>query len=162
MKKKKILYCIILTFFVVIIILVLLNNYMSYSMRIGGTRFFLVETMATSKEGKPLLGLYFEIRNNGGYKGVEMSGFPRIILWNEKYLISKNYDGKDTTITNYVIINQKSVNSSDGSIADIHIFKREKDYNNYLQNIGLSESDMKTINSRITWWELLFGSRGLY
>ena len=134
MKKKKILYCIILTFFVVIIILVLLNNYMSYSMRIGGTRFFLVETMATSKEG----------------------------LWNEKYLISKNYDGKDTTITNYVIINQKSVNSSDGSIADIHIFKREKDYNNYLQNIGLSESDMKTINNRITWWELLFGSRGLY
>ena len=134
MKKKKILYCIILTFFVVIIILVLLNNYMSYSM----------------------LGLYFEIRNNGGYKGVEMSGFPRIILWNEKYLISKNYDGKDTTITNYVIINQKSVNSSDGSIADIHIFKREKDYNNYLQNIGLSESDMKTINNRITWWELLF------
>ena len=48
---------------------------MSYSMRIGGTRFFLVETMATSKEGKPLLGLYFEIRNNGGvYKVFEREG----------------------------------------------------------------------------------------
>ena len=123
MKKEKIFYCIISTSFVAIIILVLLNNYISYSMRIGDTSFYLVETMATSEEGKPLLGLYFEVRNNGGYKGVEMSGFPRIILWNEKYLISKNYDGKDTTITNYVIINQKSVNSSDGSIADIHIYK---------------------------------------
>ena len=156
MKKNNLFYYIISIAFVVLIILVLLNNYMSYSMRIGETRFFLVETMATSKDGKPLLGLYFEVRNNGGYKGVEMSGFPTIILWNEKYLISKNYDGKDTTIANYVIINQNSVNSSDGSITDIHIYKREKDYNNYLQNIGLSESDMKTINNRITWWELLF------
>ena len=156
MKKNNLFYYIISIAFVVLIILVLLNNYMSYSMRIGETRFFLVETMATSKDGKPLLGLYFEVRNNGGYKGVEMSGFPKIILWNEKYLISKNYDGKDTTIANYVIINQNSVNSSDGSITDIHIYKREKDYNNYLQNIGLSESDMKTINNRITWWELLF------
>ena len=138
-----------------IILLLLLNHYMSYSLRIGNTSFFLIETMATSKDGKPLMGLYCKVRNDG-YKGVEMSGYPRIILWNEKYLISKNYDGNNTTIINYVIINQNSVNESDGDITDIHFFKGETDYNKYIQQIGLSESNMKRINNRIKWWELLF------
>jgi hypothetical protein len=30
---------------------------MSYDMRIGDTRFYLVETMATSEDGRSLLGL---------------------------------------------------------------------------------------------------------
>ena len=142
----------------VLLLLLLLNHYMSYSMRIGDTRFFLVETMATSKDGKPLLGLYCKDRY-GGYKGVEMSGFPRIILWNDKYLISKNYDGNDTTITNYVIINQNSVNLSDGDIAELHIFKRETEYNNCLQQKGLSESKMYKMDNHITWLELLYRIR---
>lgn len=153
MKKKKYIIFIILSVF--IILLTLLNHYMSYSMRIGDTRFFLVETMAISKNGKPLLGLYCKDMY-GGYKGVEMSGFPRIILWNDKYLISKNYNGNDTIITSYVIINQNSVNASDGDITILHNFKEETDYNNCLHQMGLSESKMKTINNSITWWELLF------
>ena len=128
---------------------------MSYSMRIGNTRFFLVETIAISRNGNPLLGLYYKDMF-GGYRGVEMSGFPKIILWNDKYLISKNHNGLDSTISSYVIINQDSVNTSDGDILGSHIFKEETDYNNYLQRIGLSESKMKIIDNRITWWELLF------
>lgn len=154
MKKKIFKYLCTFSVFLILLIL-LLNHYMSYSIRIGDTRFYLIETMAMSKDGKPLLGLYCK-DIYGGYKGVEMGGFPRIILWNDKYLISKNYDGKDTIITSYVIINQDSVNALDGDIAGLHIFKGETDYNKCLHRIGLSESKMKTINNNITWWEFLF------
>lgn len=154
MKKKTFKYLFISSVFLILLLL-LLNHYMSYSMRIGDTRFYLIETMAISKDGKPLLGLYCKDMY-GGYKGLEMGGFPRIILWNDKYLISKNYNGKDTTITSYAIINQDSVNVLDGDIADLHIFKGETDYNKCLQRIGLSESRMKKINNNITWWELFF------
>ena len=156
MKKKLFKYFIILLILLILFIfLLLLNHYMSYDMRIGNTRLYLVETMATSEDGESLLGLYCK-NVNGGYKGVEMNGFPRIILWNDEYLISKNYDGRDTTINSYVIINQDSINESDGDIAGIQIFKKEVDYNNYLHRIGLSESKMKIINNNITWWELFF------
>ncbi len=155
MKKTKTKRYIIALIMLVFIIFTLLNHYMSYSMRIGDTRFFLLETMAMSKDGKPLLGLYCEVMG-GGYKGVEMRGFPRHILWNEDYLISKNYDGNDTTITNYVVINQDSVNLTDGNISGLRDFKAEADYINYVQQIGLSESKMKQIDNHITWWKMLF------
>ena len=153
MKKKKFKCFIILL--ILFIFLLLLNHYMSYDMRIGDTRFYLVETMSTSEDGRSLLGLYHKDMY-GGYKGVEMNGFPRIILWNDEYLISKNYDGRNTTINSYVIICQDSINESDSDIAGIQIFKKEVDYNNYLHQLGLSESKMKIINNNITWWELFF------
>lgn len=127
---------------------------MSYSMKIGNTQFYLVETMASSNDGKPLLGLYTKAKY--GYKGVDMCGFPRFILWNDQYLISKNYNGNDTTIINYVIINRDSVNSYDGEITDIHIFLTEKEYKNYLKKKNISEAEMKQIDNHITWLELLF------
>ena len=153
MKKGKHKYFIILS--IVIIALLVLNHYMSYSMRIGNTRFFLVETMANSKDGEPLLGLYFKVMD-GGYKGVDMCGFRKIVLWNDKYIISKNQNGKDTTIISYVIINQDSVNASDGDVADLHVFNTETEYSNYINIIGLSEREMKQIDCHISWWELLF------
>lgn len=153
MKKGKYKYFIILS--IVIIALSVLNHYMSYSMRIGNTRFFLVETMANSNDGEPLLGLYCKVQD-GGYKGVDMCGFPKIVLWNDKYVISKNHNGKDTTIISYVIINQDSVNASDGDIADLHVFNTETEYSNYLNIIGLPEREMKQIDCRISWWKLLF------
>lgn len=154
MKKGKYKYFIILSIF--IIALFVLNHYMSYSMRIGNTRFFLVETMANSNDGEPLLGLYCKVMD-GGYKGVDMCGFPKIVLWNDKYIISKNCNGKDTTIISYVIINQDSVNASDGDVANLDVLNTEKEYCNYLNIIGLSEREMKQIDCRrISWWKLLF------
>lgn len=38
-------------------------------------------------------------------------GFPLIILWNDKYLISKNYDGNHPIIIKYVVINLDSINT---------------------------------------------------
>ena len=146
--KKRIVIPIIL-----IISLILLNHYMSYSMRIGNTSFYLVETMAMSNDGKPLLGLYH--KEYGGYKGVEISGFPKNILWNNKYLISKNFDGKDTTITNYIIINLDSVDVSNNVMKGLIILKTATEYNNYLQHNRLSESKMKQIDNRTSWWKAL-------
>ena len=157
-KEMNIKTKIIVVLSVLFLLLLLLNHYMSYSMRIGDTNFYLVETMAMSEEGDPLLGLYHKDINDG-YKGVEMSGFPKIILWNEKYLISKNYDGNVPTITSYVIICQDSVNISDGDIAGILLFKTEIEYNNYMKQIGVSESKMNQIDNRITWWKLLLKSK---
>ena len=155
MKKVKVKYLVALSVTVLVLFLLLLNDYMSYSMRIGNTPCYLVETMAISKDGRPLLGLYCKTKH-GGYKGVEMRGFPKNVLWNDKYLISKNYNGNDMDIISYVIINQDSVNISDGDIADLHIFEAEADYYNYLRQIELSESEMEQIDYRITWWKLLF------
>ena len=105
---KKIITKVLIILSVFIFLLLLFNHYMSYSMRIGNTRFYLIETMAMSKEGRPLLGLYYK-DILGGYKGVGLNGFPKIILWNDKLLISKNYDGNDSPITSYAIIIKDSV-----------------------------------------------------
>lgn len=153
MKKTRIIFFVIIL--VSAILLMLLNHYMSYSMRIGDTQFYLVETAATSKDGRPLLGLYCKDMY-GGYKGVNMSVFPRFVFWNDTYLISKNCDGNNTKITRYIVINRDSVNESDGDIAVLHIFKTEMEYRNYLNKIDLSEAEMKQIDNHITWWKLLF------
>lgn len=140
---------------VIILFLLLLNHYLSYSMRIGNTNFYLVETMTTSDDGKTLLGLCHK-DINGGYKGVEMSGFPQKILWNDKYLISKNYDGNTPTIINYVIIKIDSINVSDDFHPELYVLNSKTEYNYFLRQRGLSESNMKQIDNRISWWELLF------
>ncbi len=156
MKKatKKIYRIIILS--VVILFLLLLNDYMSYSMRIGNTRFYLLESIYTPNDGMPLLDLYYKDELTDGYKGVEMSGFPKNILWNEKFLISKNYNGNASTIISYVIINLDSVNVYGDNELKLHNFKTETEYNKYLQQEGISESQMKQVDNRISWWELLF------
>lgn len=140
---------------VVFMFILLLNHYMSYSMKIGNTSFYLVETMATSGDGKTLLGLCHK-DINGGYKGVEMIGFPKNILWDDKYLISKNYDGNTPTIINYVIIKLDDINVSDGTASELYVFNTKMDYNNFLHKKGLSECNMKQIDNSILWWELLF------
>lgn len=140
---------------VLFLFLLLLNHYMSYSMKIGNTSFYLVETMATSDDGKTLLALCHK-DINGGYKGIEMSGFPKNILWNDKYLISKNYDGNTPIIINYVIIKLNNINVSDGVISELYVLNTKTEYNNFLQQRGLSESNLKQIDNHILWWELLF------
>ena len=125
-------------------------------MRVGKTRFCIVETMAMSKDGKPLVGLFYEPTELSGYKGVELSGYPYVILWNEKYLISKNCDGNDTIITSYDIINQDSVNMSTGEITGMCTFKTVADYMSYLRQIGLSESSMNQMDNHISLWKRIF------
>ena len=130
MKKNTRKYLVTLPLF--ILLLLWFNDLSSYSRRIGNTGFYLVETMA-----------------------VEMPGFPKAILWNDKYLISKNYDGNSLKFSSYVIINLNSVNASDGNIEDIHIFITEADYYTYLQQTGLSESNMNQTDNHIAWWEVI-------
>lgn len=152
MKKVTKMAIILLVLF---LFLLLLNHYMSYSMKIGNTSFYLVETMATSDDGKTLLALCHK-DINGGYKGIEMSGFPKNILWNDKYLISKYYDGNTPIIINYVIIKLNNINVSDGVISELYVLNTKTEYNNFLQQRGLSESNLKQIDNHILWWELLF------
>lgn len=152
MKKNTKIVVALLVFF---LFLLLLNHYMSYSMKIGNTDFYLVETMATSDNGKTLLSLCHK-DINGGYKGVEMKGFPKNVLWNESYLISKNYDGNTPRIINYVIIKLDSITVSNGAISELQVLNTKTEYNNFLLQRGLSESSMKQIDNCILWWELLF------
>ena len=67
MKKKYIYLIIIVPIFV--FLLLWLNDMLSYSRRIGDTRFYLVETFATSKKGKPLAGLFYKRTDGLGYDG---------------------------------------------------------------------------------------------
>ena len=151
-KVKKIIKYILIPL-VLIISLVLLNDYLSYSRRIGTTSFYLVETMAISKSGKPLTGLYYKPADASGYKGVEMPGFPVEILWNERFLVSKNFDGDSILINCYVVIDVDSINKADGIMRSIHKFRTVSDYNDYLKQIGISESDMHRTSNHIKWWE---------
>lgn len=152
--KKKYVYLIILA---IGLFLLLVNHYCwSYSRRIGDTRFYLVETMANSKEGKPLACLYYMPTDNSMYIGEYTSGFPKIILWNDRYIISKNFDGNEFEIIEYVIINLDSINPDSGVMKDIHRFQDKKAYYNYLKQIKLSEADMNQTDNHISWWEMLF------
>ena len=132
------------------------HYYFSYSRRIGNTRFYLVETMVDSKDGKPLVGLYYKPIAVSGYCGENTPGFPKTIYWNNQYVISQNYDGKSPEIIEYVIINLDSIDPNNGEMKDIHRFRNEEEYYTYLKQIKLSEADMNQTDNHIAWWEILF------
>ena len=59
----------------------LIIYFFSYSRRIGNTRFYLVKTIADSKDGKPLVGLYYKPIATSGYCGENTPGFPKTVYW---------------------------------------------------------------------------------
>ena len=118
---KSLYKCLILVF--IGSILLFLNYYFSYSRRIGNTRFYLVETMVDSKNGKPLAGLYYKPIATSGFCGESTPGFPMIIYWNDRFVISKNFDGNSPEIIEYVIINLDSIEPNYGEMNNIHRFR---------------------------------------
>lgn len=148
--RKFSVYCLVL--FVILVVLVWLNNVSSYSRRIGDTNFYLVETMTNSKDGKPLAGLFYKMADEGGYAGEMSSGFPKSILWNERYLISKNYDGIKPDVIMYVVIDMDSIEPLLGRRTGIHVFEREEDYSNFMKQINIKESEMNQTDNHIGWW----------
>lgn len=154
--KMKSLYKWLILIFIGFLLLFLNHYYFSYSRRIGNTRFFLVETMVDSKTGKPLAGLYYKPIATSGFCGENTPGFPKIIYWNDKFVISKNFDGNNHEIVEYVIINLDSIEPNYGEMNDIHRFRNEEEYYTYLKQIKLSEADMNQTDNHIAWWEILF------
>ena len=152
----KSLYKWLILIFIGTLLLFLNHYYFSYSRRIGNTRFYLVETMVDSKAGKPLAGLYYKPIATSGFCGENTPGFPKIIYWNDKFVISKNFDGNNPEIVEYVIINLDSIEPNYGEMKDIHRFRNEEEYYTYLKQIKLSEADMNQTDNHIAWWEILF------
>ena len=152
----KSLYKWLILIFIGFLLLFLNHYYFSYSRRIGNTRFYLVETMVDSKTGKPLAGLYYKPIATSGFCGENTPGFPKIIYWNDKFVISKNFDGNNHEIVEYVIINLDSIEPNYGEMNDIHRFRNEEEYYTYLKQIKLSEADMNQTDNHIAWWEILF------
>ena len=152
----KSLYKWLILIFIGFLLLFLNHYYFSYSRRIGNTRFYLVETMVDSKAGKPLAGLYYKPIATSGFCGENTPGFPKIIYWNDKFVISKNFDGNNPEIVEYVIINLDSIEPNYGEMKDIHRFRNEEEYYTYLKQIKLSEADMNQTDNHIAWWEILF------
>lgn len=132
------------------------NYSFSNSRRIGNTRFYLVRTIADSKEGKPLAGLYYKPAATSGYNGENTPGFPVSILWNDKYLISKYYCGNNPNAIEYLIINMDSIKRDYGEMTDVRTFNNEKDYKNYLKQKNISESELNKTDNHIAWWERYF------
>lgn len=147
MKKLRIKY--LLLSIVAFLLFFWIHEKLSYSRRIGDTRFYLVESMAISKEGKPLIGLYYQPETISAYCGEYTPGFPRVILWNDKYLISKNYDGNTPDNIKYIVINMDSINVDNGEMTDIHVFTEENDYCNYIKQLNLTESDLNETSPEI-------------
>ena len=152
----KSLYKWLILIFIGTLLLFLNHYYFSYSRRIGNTRFYLVETMVDSKTSKPLAGLYYKPIATSGFCGENTPGFPKIIYWNDKFVISKNFDGNNHEIVEYVIINLDSIEPNYGEMNDIHRFRNEEEYYTYLKQIKLSEADMNQTDNHIAWWEILF------
>lgn len=154
-RKIKILRRLLLIPMIVFASLVV-YKYCSYSRRIGQTRFYLVRTHAISKEGKSLAGLFYKPVDTNVYQGENLHGFPKQILWNEKYIISKNIDAANPYKTIYIIVNMDSIEQSTGGMWNIHEFQDERAYYNYLTEINLSEDQMNHTDNHITWLERLF------
>lgn len=150
MKRK---YKLILSFSMLILLLLWLNKYTSYSRRIGDTNFYLVETLANSKNGTPLVGLYYKDITTGGYTGEFTPEYPQIILWNDKYLIAKNFDGNTPIIRSYIVINLVCINSTNKTFSCIHRFTEEGSYYRYLSQIKLAEKNMHKTDNHIVWWK---------
>ena len=152
MKRIKKRY-IFLTLGVIAAFIILLNHFeLSYCRRIGDTRFYLVETLAISEKGKRLAGLYYMPTDGSGYYGGRTPGYPLTVLWNDHYIISKNFDGNNPVITEYVIINMDSIIDETIELRDIRRFEDEKEYYNYLKEIGLSEDEMKQTDNHLGLW----------
>ena len=139
-----------------IMVIAAVNYSLSYSRRIGNTRFYLVRTIADSQEGKPLAGLYYKPVATSGYNGENTPGFPVSILWNDKYIISKYFCGNNPAVIEYLIINMDSIKRDNGEMTDVRTFINEEDYKNYLKQIHLSESEMNKTDNHIAWWERFF------
>ena len=152
----KSLYKWLILIFICSLLLFFNHYYFSYSRRIGNTRFYLVETMVDSKAGKPLAGLYYKPIATSGFCGENTPGFPKIIYWNDKFVISKNFDGNNPEIVEYVIIHLDSIEPNYGEMKDIHRFRNEEEYYTYLKQIKLSEADMNQTDNHIAWWKILF------
>ena len=149
MKKKYIYLIIIVPIFV--FLLLWLNDMFSYSRRIGNTRFYLMETFATSKKGMPLARLFYKQTDGLGYDGELTYEFPKVILWNDKYLIAKNYDGNSPTITSYTVINLKCTNTINNMSSCIRKFTKKNDYENFLKENNIKESAMNKTGNHILW-----------
>lgn len=154
--KMKLLYKWLILIFIGSLLLLLNHHCFSYSRRIGDTRFYLVETMIDSKKGRPLVGLYYKPIATSGYCGENTPGFPKIIYWNDKYVISKNFDGNNPEIVEYVIINLDSIEPNYGEMNDIRRFQDKAEYYTYLKQINISETEMNQTDNHIAWWETLF------
>ena len=131
-----------------------INDYLSYKRQIGDTCFYLVRTMA-NKDGKELAGLFYTQDARLGYYGGFSPGFPKSILWNERYLISKNFDSEKSDILYYLVIDMDSINANGILDKNVHVFETESDYFIYLKQINLSESHMNKTDNHIVWWESL-------
>ena len=134
-----------------VFLLLWLNDMLSYSRRIGDTRFYLVETFATSKKGKPLAGLFYKRTDGLGYDGELTYEFPKVILWNDKYLIAKNHDGNNPAITSYTVINLKCTNTINNMSSCIRKFTKKNDYENFLKENNIKESAMNKTDNHILW-----------
>lgn len=133
-----------------------INDYLSYKRQIGDTCFYLVRTMA-SKDGKELAGLFYTQDARLGYYGGFSPGFPKSILWNDRYLISKNFVGEKSDILYYLVVDMDSIDENDIVDENVLVFESEKDYLNHLEDIDLSESEMNKTDNHIVWWKSLFG-----
>ena len=108
-----------------------------------------------NKDGKELAGLFYTQDARLGYYGGFSPGFPKSILWNDRYLISTNFDGEKSDILYYLVIDMDSINANGILDKNVHVFETESDYFIYLKQINLSESHMNKTDNHIVWWESL-------
>ena len=148
MNKKYIFFLMVPIF---VFLLLWLNNILSYSRRVGDTHFYLVETFAISKEGKPLARLFYKQTDGLGYDGEFTYEFPKVILWNDKYLIAKNYDGNNPVITSYTVISLNCVNTINNVNSCIRKFTKKNDYENFLKENDIKEFTMNQMDNHILW-----------
>lgn len=76
--------------------------------RIGKTDFYLVESFASSPEGKPLPRIHRLVDNC--YVGLSVNGFPKDIFLDKDYILLKCTDASGKGYTNFCIIKQNVQN----------------------------------------------------
>ena len=120
------------------------------SKRIGETDFYIMESFASTKQGKPLNSLYYKHDSLSVYEGILMAGYPVHIMWNDKYIVCKNSNGDNTSIINYVVLVPNPSRLPEIPY-DVNEFNSEKDYLCFLDQLGISESGMNYSDSHIPW-----------
>ena len=150
MKIFKIIVCAEIVVFVFILGGITFGDNFPYK-RIGNTNFYLIESYAISKDGHPLACLYYKYDN--AYEGVRMSGFPLYIMWNEDYIITKNYDGKKNKIISYNIIESLQTDKSYMPVK-VYEFSTKSAYHIALRNLGIDEKKINCTDNHLPWFSI--------
>ena len=134
--------------FILLLFLLFAGDIIQYK-RIGNTNFYLVEIMTMDSNGKMLPDIYWRENVSEDYfLHVNVKGFPKIVYWDNNYILVHSSDNKSDEIFSYSIITQ-NLKQDNGVQWDVQSYDSIVTYQLALHRLGLDETKMDSTDTKI-------------